>query len=359
MDTSNVSSPDNEQGKRDKLDRRKFILRSAGAGAGLIAFASGGRFASRLMAQPSTPAAEAATNPPDKSRVVLVRNDDVFRSGNTPDREQTAWMLTAGMGALFQLEDPSDAWRELFKPDDVVGIKVNCIAGPELCSHPNVVAAIVAELKRVSIPGENIIIWDRTGRELKRAGYTVNVNGPGVRCFGTDTVKYEEKSSAKGSFNGRLSKILTRRITALINVPILKNHGGAGVTIAMKNHYGSFHNPRNHHGKLCDPYIADLNSLDEIKGKTRLIVCDATRALCNGGPGLNPAFAWRYSGMLLSTDPVALDTIGTRIIDERRSEVGLPTLAEAGRHPRQLASAAERGVGNTNMNRIDLRTLIL
>jgi hypothetical protein len=127
----------------------------------------------------------------------------------------------------------------------------------------------------------------------------------------------------------------------------------------MKNHYGSFNNLGKHHANLCDPYVADLNSLDEIKGKTRLIVCDATTAICNGGPGYAPAYAWRYCGMLISTDPVALDTIGTEIIDKRRAEIGLPTLAESGRHPRMLASAAERGLGNTKKSRINLRTLIL
>ncbi len=347
------------QDKEDTLDRRRFILRSAGAGAGLIALGSGARLASSLLADPSAHAAEMAHSPSGASRVVLVKNDGVFRSGDAPDRAQTEWMLTAGMGALFDVEDPVVAWRRLFKPDDVVGIKVNCIAGPKLSSHPSVAAAIVTELKRIPIPEENIIIWDRKGRELKVAGYTINVNGPGVRCYGTNSVGYEEKPSEKGSFRGRLSKILTRRITALINVPILKDHGGAGVTISMKNHYGSFHNPRKHHGGNCDPYIADLNSLDEIRAKTRLIVCDATRALSNGGPGYHPAFTWRYSGMLVSTDPVALDSVGARIIGERRSEIGLPTLAEAGRPPRQLASAAERGLGNAKLSRIDLRTLIL
>lgn len=257
------------------------------------------------------------------------------------------------------VEDQQQAWRRLFKSDDVIGIKVNCMAGRNLSSHPHVVEAIVAELQKIQVPAENIIIWDRTGRELQSAGYILNTDGAGVKCYGTESVGYEKNASAKGSFNGRLSKILTQQITALINVPILKNHGGAGVTIAMKNHYGSFHNPSKHHGNMCDPYIADLNSLDEIKAKTKLIVCDATRASCNGGPGYKPAFAWQYSGLLLSCDPVALDTVGTNIIEERRAEIGLPTLAGTGRYPRQLASAAERGLGKAEIGRIDLQTLEL
>ncbi|GAB4352021.1 MAG: hypothetical protein Kow0099_36220 [Candidatus Abyssubacteria bacterium] len=291
--------------------------------------------------------------------MAVVRNINLFGNGQTPREDQLRTMLNVGMNILYEGENAAAAWRNLFSPDDVVGIKVNCIAGPNLSSHPLLIEAIVSELERVPVPRERIIVWDRTNRELTAAGYRINTDGQGLRCYGTDAVGYEEKASARGSFNGRLSKILTQRITALINVPILKNHGGAGVSIAMKNHYGSFHNPGAHHGKQCDPYIADLNSLDEIKSKTRLIVCDATRATCNGGPGYNPAFTWRYSGLLISRDPVALDTVGTKIIEERRAEMRLPTLANSGQYPRQLASAAQRGLGVSDLSRIDVRDLVI
>jgi uncharacterized protein (DUF362 family) len=347
------SDESRKTGKR-RLDRREFMTASAGAGMGLAALAGGAAGLTRLLAGDR---AEAA---PGSSRVALVRNEKLFEVGSSPDAEQTAWMLAAGVGSLFGVEDPLDAWRKLFGPNDVVGIKVNCIAGPELSSHPNVVAAITSALKAAGVAEEKIIIWDRKGRELSKAGYTINVNGPGVRCYGTKgTVGYEEEATKQGSFKGRLSKILTRQITALINVPILKDHVIAGVTASMKNHYGSISNPRQHHGAGCGLFIADLNSVAAIRDKTRLIVCDATRALCNGGPSYKPAFTWRYSGMLVATDPVALDTIGAKIIDERRDEMGLSSLEDAGRPPRFLASAAQRGLGVTNERDIDLRTLTL
>jgi uncharacterized protein (DUF362 family) len=359
MKTKDHSSLNDCKDKKMGIDRRKFIAYSAGAGIGLIALASGRRHVVRMLKSPPAQGAEPPLVVSGTSRVVVIRSDNLFGTDLGPEKTELERMLEASIKSLFDVEDSASALRKLFTPDDVVGIKVNCIAGPNLSTHPHVVAAIVSELEKIPIPRERIIIWDRTGRELEGAGYGVNINGPGVRCYGTDAVGYEDKASARGSFNGRLSKILTRQITALVNVPILKNHGGAGVTVAMKNHYGSFHNPGSHHGNLCDPYIADLNSLDEINAKTRLIVCDATRAACNGGPGYKPAFVWPHSGLILACDPVALDTVGARIIDERRTEVGLPTLVEAGRHPRWLASAAERGLGNTEMNKIDQRALTL
>ncbi|RJP14883.1 MAG: DUF362 domain-containing protein [Candidatus Abyssobacteria bacterium SURF_5] len=350
-----INSCSNSQPVR-KLDRRNFLLLAAGAGAGLIGAATGGDKISQALG------ASTQLEKPlvvDKSAVVVVRNEKLFKNGSGLRDDQVAQALSVGVAALFDNQDPVKNWRDLFKPSDIVGIKVNCIAGPELSTHPQVVMAIALQLQAAGVPAENIIVWDRTSRELTRAGYTVNTGNKGIRVYGTDAVGYEEKAVSHKSFNGRLSKILTRQITALINVPILKDHSGAGVTISMKNHYGSIQNPGNHHNNLCDPYIADLNSVDEIRSKTRLIVCDATRASCNGGPGYNAAFAWRYCGLLISRDPVALDTIGTGIIDERREQMGLPKLEKIGRYPRQLISAADNGLGNTESARIDLRSTIL
>jgi len=351
-------SDQNETNHPEKgVDRRKFIRYSAGAGVGLIALAASGKRLSRVFENPAAQATGATPSTLESSRVAIARSDNLFSHGNGPEKERLKKMLDAAMESVLGIEDSGQQWRTLFSADDIVGIKVNCIAGPQLSSHPNVVDAIVSKLQAISIPAENIIIWDRKGRELTNAGYTLNTDGPGVRCYGTDEVGYERNASTKATFNGCLSKILTERITALINVPILKTHGGAGVSLAMKNHYGSFNNPGRHHGNMCDPYIADLNSLDELKDKTRLIVCDATRGLYNGGPGHNAAFTWQYSGLVVSKDPVALDTVCTGIIDDRRAEAGLPSLKEAGKYPRQLASAAERGVGNTEKSKIAVATL--
>ena len=346
-----MSGNDEVHPPKDKVSRRNFLYLAAGASAGVVGVAAfQSKLRGPLLTQKDKDNSASRPASSGKSTVAVIRNEGVFAEDELVETEVDR-MLSAGMAALSL-----SSWGTLFKPGDIVGIKVNCIAGPQLSTHPLVVHAVVGQLQKAGIPAENIIIWDRTNRELTRAGYSLNTGKKGVKCYGTDAVGYEEKASAQKSFNGRLSKILTRQITALINMPILKDHGGAGVTIAMKNHYGSFDNPGSHHKNLCDPYIADLNSLDDIRAKTRLIICDATRATCNGGPGFNPAFVWRYKGLLLSRDPVALDTVGTQIIDERRVKVGLQALEQIGRYPRQLASAAERGLGNTDSARIDIRS---
>jgi len=162
--------------------------------------------------------------------------------------------------------------------------------------------AVVKSIQQMGIPAEKIIIWDRIDRDLRRSGYPINRDGTGVKCFGTES-DYEPQALSQGKFNGRLSTILTQQITALVNVPILKDHAFSGITGTMKNHYGSFDNPNMCHDNNCDPYIADVNSLPVIREKTRLLICDALRPIAHGGPMFNPQHAWTYGGLLLGTDP--------------------------------------------------------
>src|ERR1039457_703500 len=117
-----------------------------------------------------------------------------------------------------------------------------------------------------------------TSDEMEHAGFHVSTGGNRVQCFGTDQVDYEQELVTHGSVGSRLSKILTQRCNVLINVPVLKDHDGAGVTIALKNMYGVIHNPNKYHPNGCNPYIADLNMLPEIRTRMRLTICDATTA---------------------------------------------------------------------------------
>jgi len=205
------------------------------------------------------------------------------------------------------------------------------------------------------VPAFNIIIWERTNRELEQAGYRIATGRGGsgslggARCFGTDVVRnsgYEEEPEIVGEVGSCFSQVLTRVCTALINMPVLKDHDLAGVSASMKNNYGVIHNPNRYHDHNCDPFVAHLNSYHHLMNKQRLVVCDAITAQCNAGPAFKPAWAWGYGGLLVSRDPVALDAVAYRIIEDRRKLKGLPTLLEAGRPPRWLETASAMGLGN-------------
>jgi uncharacterized protein (DUF362 family) len=305
---------------------------------------------------PAEAAANEAANA--KSKVVIARDALLYGASSTPDSSRVQKLLDRAMQSFYDAGDAVTPWKKLVRPGEVVGLKLNTIAGPGLSTHNVLVDAICERLKQAGVKASDIVIWDRTNQELERVGFRLSNDGSRERIIGTDdkSVGYEEKASVYGSVNTRLSKLLTRTCHCMINLPILKDHGGAGVTLAMKNMYGVIHNPGDFHANNCCPYIADLNSLPEIKNKFRLVVGDAMTACYEGGPGFKPQYTWKHNGLMVATDPVAVDYTGWQIIERKRAELRLKTLEAAGRPPKYIAIAADsqHRLGTNDPRRIAL-----
>ncbi len=304
-----------------RMTRRDFLKAAVAASAGL--------FALRASAQD------------DKSIVVRVRRPAAVSDGGQVDGSVVAEMVHTAVKRLAGTENLAEAWGKFVTPDDTVGIKINSLFGPGASTHLEVVQAIIQGCTAAGVKPENIIVWDRRTAELARAGYPVNRDGPGPRWYGTDQA-YEPNDTVSGQFRGRLSQILTRRITALINAPVLKTHSITGLTFALKNHYGSFHNPQEYHGDHCNPYLADINAISHIREKTRLIIGDALLPIAAGGPRPRPQFTWPYAAILASTDPVAIDWVGLDILNKRRAKIGMDPITQ---QAKGIFTAAQRGLG--------------
>ena len=276
-----------------------------------------------------------------KSRVVIAHDAMLRGAGGTVDSRRILNLLDQSMQALFDRDHALDAWKKLVRPGETVGLKVNALGGSGLSSNLQLVEAICERLQEAEVKAGDIVVWDRDSDELERAGFHVSMGGNRVQCFGTDRVDYEQELVMHGSVGSRLSRILTERCKVLINVPVLKDHDGAGVSIALKNMYGVIHNPNKYRPNGCNPYIADLNMLPEIRSGMRLTICDATTASYEGGPGYKPEYSWKNNALLVSQDPVALDYTGWQIIERKRAEKGLKTLESDGRAPRYIATAAD------------------
>ena len=310
--------------------------------------------AAALSADPSLMASAQQAAPAAKSRVVVAHDSQLRGTGSTVDDFRVQALLDRAMQALFDSDQASAAWRRLVKPGDRVGLKVNTLGGRGIASNLELVLAICERLQQAGIKPGDIVVWDRDSQEMERAGFRLSIGGNRVQYYGTDRVDYEQDLAAYGSVGSRLSKILTRYTNVLINVPVLKDHDGAGVTMALKNMYGVIHNPNKYHPNGCDPYIADLNMLPEIRSRMRLTICDATTAMYEGGPGFKPEHSWKCNSLLVSQDPVALDATGWRMIERKRGEKGLKTLEAEKRAPRYILTAAdhEHRLGNCDPSRI-------
>jgi uncharacterized protein (DUF362 family) len=331
-----------------KESRRDFLKRSLSGAAILCA----GGATQALTAQPHP--AEAVTAGA-QSRVVVARDEMLRGNGSTVDAQRMLALLDRAMQALFN-QAPVDGWKKIVRLGERVSLKVNTLGGRGISTNVQLAESVCERLQQAGIKASDIVVWDRDSAELERAGFHLAIGGERVQCYGTDRVGYEDDLSAYGSVGSRLSKILTERTGVLINLPVLKDHDGAGVTIALKNMYGVIHNPNKYHPNGCNPYVADLNMLAEIRGRMRLTICDATTALYEGGPGYKPEHSWNSNTLLVSTDPVALDHTGWQMIERKRAEKGLKTLAAEQRAPEYIHSAAdaEHRLGNNDPKRISI-----
>lgn len=337
-----------------RISRREFLKGTAATGVGICAAmlpfevsAESGK--SRLVITTSP----RVLDNPNGITPSSLGMDSIGESDKTINQSVLNAMIGQGMQAFTGAKSEAAAWKKLFKPTDVVGVKVNSLFAKGASTRPELVASVIAGLKLAGVKPESIIIWDRNDREMTRAGFIIN-RGPGVKVYGTEG-EYEAEPTTVGSFKGRLSKILTEKITALINLPMLKDHSITGVTCAMKNHYGSHDNPGEHHGNNGDPFLAELNSIPAIRDRTRLIIADVLKPFCNGGPGFKPDYVWDYHSLMIATDPVAMDYQGWQILEARRKEIGLPAFAETGRPTKFLATAASMGLGTNEPSKMEIR----
>ena len=293
-------------------------------------------------------------------KVIRIRSPLVTAASGRIDIDILYQMLEAGLRAFFGDGDCQDHLRSLFADDDVVGIKVNTLGGPGISTRVELVERFSGLLFDAGIPRKNHLVWDRSDRELRSAGYTVKASGE-LPCFGTDHsgTGYAEDLAVKGGIGSLMSRILTEYSGGIVNMPVLKDHGIAGITCALKNHFGAIHNPNKYHDNGCDPYIADLNSLEQIRGKERLIIVDCLKVQFHGGPSFQPAWAANYGGLLIGTDPVAIDSIGYGIIEELRGKGGKEPLKGSKRQPIYIRTAAKYGLGSDDLEKIDLKELTI
>jgi uncharacterized protein (DUF362 family) len=274
-----------------------------------------------------------------KSKVVIAR-DPLLRTSGLSNRVLN--LLDQAMESYEGAASPVDAWRKLVRPGEIVGLKVNCLAGRGTASTSVVLVEAVCErMRQAGIADKDIVIWDRLNADLESAGYRIASRPDRLRCLGNDDAGYENELAIYGSVGSRLSQTLTRTCDAIINLPVLKDHGIVGVTMALKNLFGAIHNPNKYHTNAGDPYIADVNMLAPIRQKVRLTICDALTAQYEGGPSFMPQWSWPYNGLIVSADPVALDYTGWQILERKRAEKGLKPLRDLEREPTYIARAAD------------------
>jgi uncharacterized protein (DUF362 family) len=299
-------------------------------------------------------------------------------------------MMEKGMTALTGAPAWTDAWRSFFEKGDVVGIKVSAVGGARLCSDAIVLRNILDGLKEAGVEGRDVIVYNRYRQEFLAAGIDKWVP-PGVRMDfaseryndvqldmeGYDQDHFMEMAVLNPTGNwsdphfrrSYVCKIVTRQINKFINLPVLKHHQSAGITNALKNmSHGHVNNVNRSHltatNNVCGIFIPSVVSLPAIREKAVLHISDAIKAQYHGGPGGRPQYQWEHKTMYFATDPVALDKTGLKVLDAKRAEVGMASIAlskpDAASHffncqVEHIEIAGSLGLGIFDDNKIDVK----
>ncbi len=275
-----------------------------------------------------------------KARVVIVQDGraTIDLAPQTPTIEE---MLDRGMARLAGTTNAVEAWRKYLSPKDVVGLKVYCAPGIWAGTRPAVVAAVIGRLLNAGVPPENIVVWDKHLAQLQQTGMAGIAARHGVGVAGAEDEGWDEKVfyetallgqlyfgdlefQRKGEGVGRksyVSKLLTHRLTKIINIPPLLNHYKAGVTgnlfsMAM----GSVDNTRRFEdSERLASAIPEIYALPEVGDKVVLNIVDALMCQYEGEMSGLLQYSVLLNQLRLGTDPVALDVLSLEELKRRRA----------------------------------------
>jgi hypothetical protein len=243
------------------ITRRDFLKGTAGV---LLAAGLGSALPSQGIAQM-------------RSRVVLIRDENVVGPQGEINGKILQSMLDEAVRVLTNEKEAADGWKSLFKKTDTVGIKSNSwryLPTPselEECIRRRIVETGVAE--------KNIAVDDRGVRNNP-----VFINS-----------------------------------TALVNVRPVRTHHWAGVGTCLKNYIMFVPTPSAYHPDGCSD-LGHIWTLPEVKGKTRLNILAALtpQFYGRGASFFDRRYVWPYKGLIVGTDPVAVDAVGAELLRLKR-----------------------------------------
>jgi len=328
--------------------------------------------------------AQAQQPAPTPSIVYEVHNPDAIKDYEANPRVVRE-MVNRLVLAVTGQSDVGKAWASLVSPNDRVGIKI-CAAGGELfTTHHAVVNAIVDGLATAGHSRSGIIVWDRSLGGIKEAGYRLATDGYQVKAVAPHD-GYDAKAVVSAPVAGKLvwgdfeyvgdlgkmplfadddatsnvshfSKIISTEVDKVINVPVMsvsETNGIAGciynMTIPNIDNWRRF--------AQGSPFgaesLAEIYASPLIAKKVVLNLMDGLLAQYAGGPQPQPNYAVHHATLYASRDPVALDTIALKRLEEWRKR---GNLRPVGRVAAYIDFAGQVGLGNSANNRIEIKNI--
>jgi hypothetical protein len=210
-------------------------------------------------------------------KVVLIRDPQVLTKEGEVQADVLQSMLDEAVRAVLAENEPLQAWRKLFKSSDAVGIKSNVWG--KMPTPKELEAAIQRRLLDVGVAGKNIAIDDR----------------------------------------GVLHNPVFLKATALVNVRPVRTHHWSGVGTCLKNYIQFVSDPSAYHAEACSD-LGKIWTYPIVKGKTRLNILSALQPQFygRGAHYFDRRYVWPYKGLIVGTDPVAVDAVGAHLLQVKR-----------------------------------------
>lgn len=315
------------------MKRREFIVKTAlGSAAAALPFSG------ELFAQ----ARQAAGNPLDIVALYGATASEMFERG------------IAEMGGMGRFVKKGDS--VVLKPN------IGWDQPPEVGANtdPDLVGLVVK--KCFEAGAKEVLCFDHTcgndwQNRYKMSGIAgkVEANG-GKMVAGNDEYMFAERDIPRGKSLKRAQvHMLAANPDVFINIPVLKHHGGAKITCALKNYMGCIYDRQWWHRNDMPQCIADYATYQ----KTTLTIVDAYRVMLEHGPrGKSPKFAPVSKYQIISTDIVAADAAAVQIFAAvaKQNGMGKPYSLDEIKY---IALAEENGVGTADLSKLNMKRISL
>jgi hypothetical protein len=248
--------------------RRDFIK---GAAMGTLGMALYGKGKPVFAGAKADAVPFTAENP--ESVVVLIRNERAIGAADKVDAAVVQEMIDTAVKQFSGEADAAKAWAKYVRADDTVGVKFTRCDYMRVHTDQAVIDAVVKRVGEAGVGQDKI--------------YAQDAGLPIAKC------------------------------TALINVPSVKVHTLTGIAVSMKNYINFSPAPSKYHAPSTN--LGEIFLMPDVKGKTRLIVVDILRPYFGPGPQINPLHRWNYHGIMVSNDPVAVESVCLNICQAKRN----------------------------------------
>jgi hypothetical protein len=366
---------------------------------------------------PPPPNAPAPPPPPRTlSPVIWTENPDVVQRFSV-DGPRVRQMVNSALLKLTSASDLGTAWKRLgITPRDVVGIKITTMGGPLLSTHRPIVQAICEGLEEAGVSPSRIIIWDKDASDMTSAGYapipatdshvgiasvfpgtgydpdaSYKTDILGTLIWGdsefirhdddlsqaaSEAVKnkaYGDNDSSDGPSGGddslvgstapqtsnrsHFARLVTTLCTKIINVPVLTDNSYIGLNGCLGSlALACVDNNRRFQGDPTygDPAICEILSNDFIRRKVVVHILDALVSQYAGGPRFDPVFTKSIGAIYVSRDPVAIDSLGLKRLEQWRAADKQGRIDPIGKTAGHVHDAASYNLGTDDPSRIQL-----